>query len=112
MQYVGKEAFQVEFWKILLCVCAQESKETKKESGLIGWNGTLWMIDGRPEDEVKSEFLQRLRASRPLGTAKTGINGTSAMMRGTNGSSAMTASVGGGSVPAQAMMTCHYSLNR
>eukprot|EP00285_Hemiselmis_virescens_P015889 CAMPEP_0173404156 /NCGR_PEP_ID=MMETSP1356-20130122/58659_1 /TAXON_ID=77927 ORGANISM="Hemiselmis virescens, Strain PCC157" /NCGR_SAMPLE_ID=MMETSP1356 /ASSEMBLY_ACC=CAM_ASM_000847 /LENGTH=57 /DNA_ID=CAMNT_0014364791 /DNA_START=9 /DNA_END=179 /DNA_ORIENTATION=- len=40
---------------------ASSSNGTAQGSGVVEWDGQQWLIDGRLEEDVRNEFLEKMR---------------------------------------------------
>ena len=115
----------------------------------MSWDGQRWSVDGKPEDDIRAELLQKIQKAKESnaekqrqtdgqtsdsvsGTQATDVANSSSAVSGNNneagavsGNNATGAatnkstdivasgqSLDSSYVPAQAMLTCWYSLNR
>jgi len=84
-------------------------------AAVVQWDGRRWLVDGRDEKMLQEEAQDRFRkrfASRAAANASAAnASATNSSAGGGAGNASSAASPMSGWVPAQAMLTCFYSLH-
>mmetsp|Transcript_30567 Transcript_30567/g.47883 ORF Transcript_30567/g.47883 Transcript_30567/m.47883 type:complete len:131 (+) Transcript_30567:233-625(+) len=88
----------------------KEAKNTSQlgAGAIVEWDGQEWLMDGRNETQVRQDIREKM-----LQRFKQSSNNTNATLEG-NSTANLTmpnSSAKENSIPAQAMLTCLYSLN-
>ncbi len=116
-------------------------QQQARSHGLVAWDGQMWTVDGVPEEDARAQSIKKYQSAKrqnsegqavaaqsadasvasATGTATgatgaaTGATGATSTATGATGAAtgATSAATEDNSyVPAQAMLTCWYSLNR